>query len=191
MLARQAEELARLRTLALHGMSKDAWKRFGDEGYKHYLVTEAGFKYNLTDMQAALGIHQLRRVEDYWQRRLAIWQEYMEALASLPLGLPGAFEAETRHACHLFTIMVDAERTGITRDVFLDRMTANGIGVGVHYLSIPEHPYYQKTFGWDPQRFPHAMKAGRQTVSLPISAKLTAIDRADVIAAVRDSIGTR
>ena len=188
VLTRNEEDAAHIKVLGLHGMSKDAWKRFGDEGYKHYFVTEAGFKYNMTDMQAALGIHQLKRVEAYWQRRSQIWQHYMEAFSVLSIGLPAPVEAETRHAYHLFTILIDQEKTGVARDQFLDRMTAEGIGVGVHYLSLPEHPYYQKTFGWKPEDYPHAMRIGRQIVSLPISAKLTEADSADVTLAVVQSI---
>src|SRR5262249_3924279 len=118
-----------------------------------------------------------------------IWARYMEALSGLPIGLPAAPEPQTRHAYHLFTILVDEARCGVSRDRFLDRMTACGIGVGVHYLSLPEHPYYQQRFGWRPEPFPHATRIGRQTVSLPLSAKLTDGDVADVIEAVRISLG--
>ena len=83
VIAKRDEDIARLKVLGLHGMSKDAWKRFGDEGFKHYQVVECGFKYNMMDMQAALGVHQLKRVESYWQRRSQIWQKYMEAFADL------------------------------------------------------------------------------------------------------------
>jgi dTDP-4-amino-4,6-dideoxygalactose transaminase len=93
-------------------------------------------------------------------------------------------EKNTRHAYHLFTLLVDEPRTGVSRDEFLNRMTAQGIGIGVHYLSIPEHPYYQKTFGWKPEDYPNAMRIGRQTVSLPISAKLSEADAVDVVSAV-------
>jgi dTDP-4-amino-4,6-dideoxygalactose transaminase len=185
VLTQQEEDAARIKVLALHGMSKDAWKRFGDEGYKHYQVVEAGFKYNMMDLQAAIGIHQLQRIEPYWQRRAKIWQRYQEAFAELPLGLPATVEPGTRHAHHLYTIMVDEARTGFSRDEFLNAMTQQNVGVGVHYMSIPEHPYYQKTFGWKPEDHPHAMRLGRQTVSLPISAKLTDDDVEDVIQAVK------
>ena len=185
VLARREEDAARIKVLGLHGMSKDAWKRFGDDGYKHYQVVAAGFKYNMMDLQAALGLRQLKSVETYWQRRAEIWARYMEELADLPLGLPAPVEAGTRHAYHLFSVMVDPERAGITRDRFLDAMTANNIGVGVHYLSLNEHPYYQEHYGWKPEDTPHAQRAGQQTVSLPISAKLTDADVGDVIRAIR------
>jgi len=185
ILTRSAEDASRIKVLALHGMSRDAWKRFSDEGYKHYFVTECGFKYNMMDLQAAIGIHQLKRVESYWIRRQEIWQRYNGAFADLAIGLPAKPEPETRHAYHLFTILIDEQKCGITRDAFLNAMTKHNIGVGVHYLSIPEHPYYQETFGWQPEDYPNAMRIGRQTVSLPFSAKLTDEDVEDVIEAVR------
>lgn len=188
VLTRDAADAARIKILALHGMSKDAWKRFSDEGYKHYQVVESGFKYNMMDIQAAIGIHQLQRVELYWQRRQEIWQRYNEAFADLPIALPADPEPGTRHAYHLYTILIDETKTGISRDAFLNAMTAENIGVGVHYMSIPEHPYYQETFGWQPEDYPNAMRIGRQTVSLPLSAKLTLEDELDVITAVKKCI---
>ena len=189
VLARDEEDIARIKMLALHGMSKDAWKRFGDEGYKHYFVVECGYKYNMMDLQAAIGIHQLERVDRNWQKRGDIWKRYNEAFADLPVGLPATVGPDTKHAYHLYTIFIDEEKTGISRDGFLNAVTANNIGVGVHYLSIAEHPYYQKTFGWKPEDYPNAMRIGRQTVSLPISAKLTDEDVEDVVDAVRVVVG--
>ena len=188
VLTRNEEDLARIKMLALHGMSKDAWKRFSDDGYKHYFVVETGFKYNMMDLQAALGIHQLRRVELNWRGREEIWKQYSEAFAGLPLTLPAEPEPNTRHAHHLYTILIEEARTGISRDAFLDAMTARSIGVGVHYLSIPEHPIYQEKFGWRPEDYPNAMRTGRQTVSLPLSAKLTDDEVLRVIEAVRSTL---
>ncbi len=189
VISRSEELAARARVLALHGMSKDAWHRFGDAGYKHYQVVEAGFKYNMMDLQAAIGIHQLARVEPSWQRREQLWGRYMQAFADLPVDLPAAPEAGTRHAYHLFTLMLDEARCGISRDAFLDAMNARRIGTGVHYLSLPEHPYYQQRFGWAPEQFPHAMRLGRQTVSLPLSPKLSDADQLRIITAVREILG--
>jgi len=184
VLTKHADDAARIKTLGLHGMSKDAWKRFGDEGFKHYQVVECGFKYNMMDLQAAIGIHQLARVEQNWQKRKAIWNQYNVAFKDLPIATPEDTAPNTRHAYHLYTVLIYEQKTGVSRDAFLDLMTKHNIGVGVHYMSIPEHPYYQATFGWKPEDYPHAMKIGRQTVSLPISAKLTGIDVTDVIEAV-------
>jgi len=191
VLTRNEEDLARIKVLALHGMSKDAWKRFSDEGYKHYFVVETGFKYNMMDLQAALGIHQLARVESNWRRREEIWQRYDEAFAGLPVTLPAEPEPDTRHGYHLYTILIDEARAGISRDEFLDAMAADNIGVGVHYLSVPEHPVYQDKFGWRPEDYPDAMRIGRQTVSLPLSAKLTDAEVSRVIEAVRATLGRK
>lgn len=184
VIARDEHAIGRVKMLALHGMSRDAWRRFSDAGFKHYQVVECGFKYNMTDLQAAIGIHQLARVENNWIKRQAVWRRYNEAFKDLPIGLPINPASDTRHAYHLYSILVDEAKTGISRDAFLDAMTARNIGVGVHYLSIPEHPFYQQAFGWRPEDYPNAMRIGRQTVSLPISAKLTDDDVGSVIEAV-------
>jgi dTDP-4-amino-4,6-dideoxygalactose transaminase len=188
VIGRVEQQVARVRTLALHGMSKDAWHRFGDKGYRHYQVVECGFKYNMMDIQAAIGIHQLARVEDNWNRRKAIWERYMGALSDLPVCLPAAPAPDSRHGFHLFTIQIDVDSCGVSRDDFLESMNAHKIGTGVHYLSIPEHPYYQERFGWTPDVFPSAKRIGRTTVSLPLSAKLSDSDVDRVIASVKTII---
>lgn len=185
VLARHEEDAARIKMLALHGMSKDAWKRFSDEGYKHYHVVECGFKYNMMDLQAAIGIHQLSRVEKNWLRRQAIWNAYNQSFADLPIDIPAPVMPKIRHAYHLYTISINKERCSISRDDLLDLMTQHNIGVGVHYLSLPEHPYYQKQFGWRPEQYPNAMKVGRETVSIPLTPKLTDTDVTSIVETVR------
>lgn len=184
VLAKDLSSLDRIKVLALHGMNKDAWKRFGDDGYRHYEVTEVGFKYNMTDIQAALGIHQIEKVEEYWHRRLEIWERYMRAFANLPVEMPAAFEPNTRHALHLFTLLIDSTLAGISRDQFLNEMTNRNIGVGIHYVSLPHHSIYQQRFGWRSEDYPNAQKIGMRTVSLPLSAKLSDSDVGDVIEAI-------
>ena len=185
VLAKKEEDIARIKTLALHGMTKDAWKRFSDEGYRHYQVVEAGFKYNMTDLQAAIGLHQVARIGRYWERRRDIWNAYRSSLSSLPVGVPQKPLDTCVHAYHLFALRISASSGTVSRDEFLDAMTYHNIGVGVHYLSIPEHPYYQRRFGWKPQDYPHAMALGRETVSLPLSPIVLDEDVDDVIRAVR------
>jgi dTDP-4-amino-4,6-dideoxygalactose transaminase len=185
ILARAEEDRKRVKMLALHGMSADAWRRFSDDGYRHYEVEECGFKYNMMDLQAALGIHQLARVEQWWLRRRELTHRYREALADLPLGFQADAPAGSRHAHHLFPILIDEARAGLTRDGFLVAMNARRLGVGVHYRSIAEHPYYQRTFRWRPEHYPSALRIGRQTVSLPLSPRLTDAEVEEVIAAVR------
>jgi len=188
VVSRNKDFISRIKMLALHGMSLDAWQRFSDKGYKHYFVEAAGFKYNMTDLQAALGIRQLERVDEYWKRREEIWQRYMDAFSDIPLTLPAGPSGDIRHAYHLFQLGV-GPRAGLSRDEFIEGMTERKIGVGVHYSAIPEHPYYQRTFGWRPEDCPAATAVGRQTVSIPLSAKLTDEDVQDVISAVRDLMG--
>lgn len=184
ILARDEAHIARAKVLALHGMSKDAWHRFGDKGYKHYQVVECGFKYNMMDIQAALGIHQLARVEANWLRRQEIWLQYQAALSDLPIGLPAEPDENTRHAYHLYTVMIDEAGCGVSRDGFLDLMNTRRIGTGVHYLPIPEHPYYREGFGWHPDAWPVAQRIGRETVSLPLSSHLSDADVERVVTAV-------
>ena len=139
----------------------------------------------MMDLQAAIGLHQLERLETASMRRAETWERYIRELSGLGLGLPAAFDPLDRHALHLFTVLVDEARVGITRDAFLDHMTAHGIGVGVHYQAIPEHPYYREELGWRPEDWPNAQRIGEQTVSLPLSARLSDADVTDVIEAVR------
>jgi dTDP-4-amino-4,6-dideoxygalactose transaminase len=178
------EEYAnQIKILGLHGMSKDAWKRFSDSGYKHYQVLYAGFKYNMMDIQAAIGIHQLPRVDRYWQRRQEIWNRYNNAFKDIPLFTPAAVESDTRHAYHLYTLMLDIDGLAMSRDEFLDEMTKQNIGVGVHYIALHLHPYYQEVYGYKRGDFPNAEWISDRTVSLPLSAKLSDEDVADVIRA--------
>ena len=194
VLGKDRELVDRIKIMGLHGMSADAWARFSDAGFKHYQVVDHGFKYNMMDLQAAIGIHQLEQVEENWKRRRSIWQMYMNAFSApaFPPGLilPAPLEPEeaenSRHACHLFTVEIDQALCGIDRDSFLARLTALKIGAGVHYLAIPEHPYYQNRFGWRAEHFPHAAAYGRRTLSLPLSPKLSDDDVADVIEAVKE-----
>jgi len=173
----------RIKVLGLHGMSKDAWNRFSDEGYKHYQVIHAGYKYNMMDIQAAMGIHQLKRVDKYWERRKNIWKKYNEAFEDLPCITPAEPEPNTRHAYHLYTPMIDIDKFGKSRDWVLNALTAENIGVGVHYLPVHLHPFYRKTFGWQEGDFPNAECIGERTLSLPLSAALTKNDIKDVITA--------
>ena len=189
IVASNPEHVARARMLALHGMSRDAWHRFSDNGYRHYQVVECGFKYNMMDLQAAIGIHQLARVEDSWKRREAIWGMYLDGLSGLPLEVPAPSDANTVHAYHLFTVMLDRETAGIDRDEFLQGLHERGIGTGVHYLSVAEHPYYRQKFGWKAEQWPNALRIGRRTASLPLSPKLTDADVRRVVAGIRAVLG--
>lgn len=186
VLGRSPELIDRIKILALHGMSKDAWRRFGDDGFKHYEVVEAGFKYNMMDLQAALGIHQLRRVEKNWLRRQEIWQRYQQAFADVPAICPAEPAPDTRHAYHLYTLRIDEQRCGVSRDEMMSRLGNVGIGTGVHYRSLAQQPYYQETFGWQPEDYPVSTLVGNQTISLPLGPKLSDADVARIV----DSVAT-
>ncbi len=184
-----ADAAKRLKRLALHGLTADAWKRFSDEGFRHYELVEPGFKYNMTDLQAALGIHQLRRVEQNLVRRQEVWRRYDERLADLPVFLPEPEEPGTRHARHLYTLLLDLERLDVDRDRVLGDLQRLNIGSGVHYRAVHLHPYYRDTFGYATGTFPVAEWISDRTLSLPLSPKLTDDDVEDVIAAVRHVLG--
>jgi dTDP-4-amino-4,6-dideoxygalactose transaminase len=162
----------KIKIMGLHGMSRDAWKRFSDKGYQHYQVVYAGFKYNMMDIQAAIGIHQLPRVDKYWMRRKEIWNRYAEAFRDLPVFTPKHPEGNTRHAYHLYTLLIDIDKVNITRDDFLSTMTKNNIGVGVHYLALHLHPFYKDKYGYKNGDFPNAEWISDRTVSIPLSPKL-------------------
>lgn len=179
------EWAALMRTSALHGMSADAWARFSDAGFKHYEVVLPGYKYNMTDVQAAVGLHQLPRVEEWLRRRNEIWRRYDEAFADLPLFLPAPEEPDTTHARHLYTILVDLDNVNATRDDVLNALQHEGVGCGVHYVALHLHRYFRETFDLTPQDFPNATFISERTLSIPMSPRLTDADVDDVIAAVR------
>jgi dTDP-4-amino-4,6-dideoxygalactose transaminase len=185
VVAREPRAADRIKTLALHGMTADAWRRFGDEGYQHYDVVEPGFKYNLTDLGAAIGLHQLDSVETRWRRREELWRFYQTELDGLPLRLPAPPAPGARHALHLFTCLVDDARTTVTRDEGLARLHALRIGAGVHYRPVHQHPWYHRTYGARTGHLPNAEWAGARTLSLPLTAGMTDEDAADVVRALR------
>ena len=173
VISEDKKKISRIKTLALHGMSNDAWKRFSDEGYKHYLVEEAGFKYNMLDLQAAIGIHQLKRVDKYSRRREIIWNHYLKEFSNYPISMASQIEKNTRHAYHLFILRINEVKCGINRDKFLNKMNEKKIGCGVHYKAIPDHPFYKKKYNWNINDYKNAIDFGNETVSIPLSGILT------------------
>lgn len=189
LVARSPDTAARLRRLALHGLSADAWRRHRDEGFVHYQVEEPGFKYNLTDLAASIALVQLDRLEANWTRRRALWDFYLAELADLPLVLPPPTPPGVRHALHLFTCFVDPTRTKRTRDEVVQALHALRIGTGVHYTALHLHPWYRDRFGFAPGAFPNAESIGARTFSIPFSAAVTDADAADVVRALRVALG--
>jgi dTDP-4-amino-4,6-dideoxygalactose transaminase len=178
---------AKIKTAALHGLSQDAWARFSDKGYKHYQVVSPGFKYNMTDIQASFGLHQLRRLESNLRLREEIWEEYDAAFEGLPIILPPRPASHVRHARHLYAIQIP-EAAGLSRDDFMQAMHERRVGTGVHYMALPLHRYYQETYQLDARDFSTSIKYGLRTVSLPLSPKLKPADVNDVIEAVKTSL---
>lgn len=185
MVTTDNDEFAeKIETYGLHGMSRGAWKRFSDEGYKHYQIVFPGFKYNMMDIQAALGIHQLGRIDAYYLRRQEIWKRYDEAFKNLPVELPAPAQPNTKHALHLYTLLVKLEDLTCDRDTVLQELHNLNIGTGVHYIALHTHPYYRDTYGYKREDFPNALYISDRTLSIPLSAKLTDQDVQDVIDAV-------
>jgi dTDP-4-amino-4,6-dideoxygalactose transaminase len=176
----------RLRTAARHGLSLDAWGRYSKRDTAHYEVLVPGYKYNMTDIAASIGLHQLHRLEANLSRRAAIWARYDRELADLPITLPTASAPATRHARHL-----DRKRTGVDRDELRRRLHAHNIGSGVHFVSIHLHDFYRRHLGLAPADLPAALYVSERTVSLPLSAHLGDGDVGDVIEAVRDALVRR
>ena len=186
---RWAEEL---RVKSLHGISKDAWKRYSAEGFQPYETIYPGYKFNMMDIQAAMGIHQLARVESNLKIRERYWSMYDEAFAGIPeLTTPKRdLSGDSRHARHLYTLLLDLDRLQFDRNGFIDAMKKENIGTGVHFTALHLHRYYQETFGHAPGDCPNAEWIGERTVSLPLSTKMTETDVADVIRAVRKVIAS-
>ena len=173
-----------IQTYGLHGMSKGAWKRYSDEGFKHYRIVYPGFKYNMMDIQAALGIHQLSKTATYLKRREEIWHRYDAAFQNLPLDVPPPPEENTTHARHLYTILLRLDELTADRDTIQQALYEENIGTGIHFIALHLHPYYQETFGYKRSDYPNATYVSDRTISLPLSAKLTDEDVTDVIEAV-------
>ena len=177
--------MERMRLMHLHGMSKDAWKRYTQNGSWSYEILAPGFKYNLTDIAAAIGIHQLRKCHAFHRRRLGIADQYDAAFAGLPgISIPRVEDRES-HGWHLYVIQIDPERLTIGRDAFIDQLIARNIGVSVHFIPLHVHPYYRERYALQPSDFPNAWAAYERIVSLPIYAKMTDDDVRHVIDAVR------
>jgi len=177
-----AEEI---RIKRLHGISKDAWKRYSAEGFQPYETLYPGYKYNMMDIQASLGIHQLARVEENLKIREKIWQMYNEAFADMPEVITPIEEEGIRHARHLYTILLRLERLKIDRNQFIEALKAENIGTGIHFIALHLHKYYRETFGYKRGDFPNAEFVSDRTVSLPLSPKLSERDVEDVIRGVR------
>jgi len=178
---------AEVERLALHGLSLGAWQRFSDQGFRHYEVVKPGWKFNMTDVQAALGLRQLGRLDEWIDRRDEQWHRYDEMLSRLPLELPPPAPEGIRHARHLYQVLVGPEAP-LTRDELLTALHVRRIGSGVHYRGVHLHPYYQSTYEIAPGDLPVAHDISTRTLSLPLGPALTDADQDDVVAALEDAL---
>ncbi|MEB3237024.1 MAG: DegT/DnrJ/EryC1/StrS family aminotransferase [Candidatus Sericytochromatia bacterium] len=186
MVTTEDDALAtRLRKLALHGMSRDAWKRFTAEGSWRYDVEMLGYKYNLTDPAAALGLAQLRRFAAMQERRLELARVYDAALPDLGLVLPPRPEpGEGTHAWHLYVVRLEAGAWSIDRDRLIEELKVRGIGTSVHYIPIHHHSFYRSELGVAPGDFPHCDAAADTMLSLPLYPRMSDADQALVLEAL-------
>lgn len=163
----------RIRMMRLHGMSRDAWKRYRADGNWRYEIVEAGYKCNLTDLQAALGLVQLSRCDEMWQSRARIAQKYTQALASMGAFCIPPVSSEVQHAWHLFVVLIDSNKLRIHRDQVIEELRERGIGTAVHFIPLHLHRYYQENWGYRAGDFPVAEHYFDRCVSLPIYPGMT------------------
>lgn len=187
MLCAQSSVVAeRAKRMRLHGLSKDAWRRYSGPGIERYRVESLGFKYNMTDVQAALGLSQLPRLDRFLAKRKRIWEIYDRELSHLPwLKLPPSGDSGSVHARHLYTVLVQGNRPEHQRRNILRRLHLHKIGAGIHYTSLHLEPYYRRRFGFRPEDFPNALDASRRTLSLPLSNSMTLDDARRVVRILR------
>lgn len=180
----------RAEMMALHGISRDAWKRYGSEGSWYYEVLQTGYKYNMTDIAAAIGLHQLARSAWLLERRRAIAQRYTEAFSQIPEVKVPPDPVHVEHAWHLYILRLRPERLTITRDAFIQALKQANIGTSVHFIPLHLHPFYRDTYLLAANDFPAALHAYQRAISLPIYPGMTDEDVEDVIAAVEQIIET-
>ena len=175
----------RMRIMGLHGISKDAWKRYTAEGSWYYEILYPGYKYNMTDIAAAIGIEQLKKCDRFWESRQRCAMLYNEGFRDLPGIITPYVAPDVQHAWHLYAIQLDLEQLRIGRNAFIALLKQEGIGTSVHFIPLHLHPYYRDAFGYCPQDFPHASFVFERLVSLPIYPKMTEADVQRVLDTVR------
>jgi len=189
VVSKNPELIKRCKVMRLHGISRDAFDRFTSKSPSwFYEVIAPGFKYNMPDICAALGIHQLKKLRRFHLARLDMAERYDNELADLPLILPAQALTGDAHAYHIYAIRLKPE-AGIDRATFIQRMSDMGIGCSVHYIPLHMHPVWRDTYNLTPEQFPHAHAAAEAEVSLPLYTRMTADDQTRVIAAIREILG--
>lgn len=188
MLTGTPQRIAEARLWSLHGMNRDAWKRYSAEGSWYYEVVLPGFKYNMTDIQAAIGIVQLNRLAHFQARRREVVAQYQAAFGALEALQTPVERPNVEHAWHLYTLRLNFEQLRLTRAQFIEELKARNIATSVHFIPIHLHPYYRDRYGWKPEDFPIAYREYQRLVSLPLHPRLSDGDVADVINAVYDVV---
>lgn len=190
MATTENEEYAeRMRIMSLHGISKDAWKRYTAEGSWYYEILYPGYKYNLTDIAAAIGIEQLKKCDRFWEARRRVAAMYDEGFSGLPEIRIPVCQPDVQHAWHLYVIQLNLERLRIGRNELIELLREEKIGTSVHFIPLHLHPYYRDTLGCRPEDFPNASAVFKRIVSLPVYPRMTDADVQDVIEAVRKIVG--
>jgi len=190
LVTRNAEIAQRCRTMRLHGISRDVFDRYSaTKPSWHYEVVAPGFKYNLPDLAAAVGLQQLKKAWRFQEKRQQMAERYHTALAGLPVELPATAAAGDLHAWHLYVIRLRAEAP-LSRDEFIRRMAERGIGCSVHFIPLHLHPYWRDTYQLSPEQFPAAQAAYERAVSLPLYTRMTAADQQRVIDTMTELLAT-
>ena len=189
MLVTNDDALAEtLRVMRLQGISRDAWKRFGKSGFAHWEQTLAGHKCNMTDLNASLGLHQIKKIERFMTLRKKYVSMYDNAFADVPELETLAVRDYATSAHHIYIIALQLERLSVDRDGFLDAIQSAGIGVAVHYVALHLQPFYVKNFKTKPQDFPIASNYSERVISLPLYPKMSSADVEKVIGTVKDLV---
>jgi len=189
MVTTNDEQLAeRVRLMSLHGISKDAWKRFSAEGSWYYEITAPGYKFNMTDIAAAIGIHQLARRHDFWERRQWVAAEYDAAFADLPEVQTPPTELNVQNSWHLYVIRLVLEELTVSRNEFIEHLNGAGIGTSVHYLPLHMHPMYRERFGYAREDLPNAASLFDRIISMPIHPGMSQEDVDHVTETVRQLV---
>lgn len=180
------EYLQRMKTMRLHGINRDVFDRYtSDKPSWFYEVVEPGYKYNMTDIAASLGIHQLKKARQFQERREWIANQYNRAFANLPMKVPYIAHPEETHSWHLYVLQLDLEEMTVNRDQFIERMAKENIGTSVHFIPLHLHPYWRDRYNYKPEDFPVAYNVFTRAMSLPIYPKMTDADVERVITAVK------
>lgn len=190
MLVTSSREAARaVRLFRFHGVDKEAWKRQGPTGGPHFRMASLGLKYNLTDLQAALGIHQLKKLDGFNRRRRELADLYRDLLSDVDeVELPAFGGAGVRHAWHLFVVRFRTRKISLSRDEIMDRLRAKGIGTGLHYTAVHLHRYYKRKYGFRRGMFPAAEDASDRLASLPLFPRMTDADVERVVGALKEVV---